>query len=664
MYAAPQTPDGAVVGTPSVGAAERLRVEVSFSTDEAFRALVRGREDEIVFASRSRLARLGIDVAPTGPLAWEGEHLHLEAEVRAVVSSYGVGPLLAQVVLPGLPVGRLVFCPVEERLTAEEIDACVQANAFQLPASYSIDHDGRFRIRPQGHVYGLLEPLTVETLTTIVARSDGKDLLNRIQVRRPVDRIVLPPNDGVITSCSMFLHAHYVVLESEAGGLGRHLEAVVLDPVTTRGSKVFLEFVNTTGQRIVNPAVSAFIYRGQDVPARLRRWWAIGESVTTEAAASAGEPTPEQSYARLKQLFDRLEQPCAPRRYSHRLVAAVDDMDAVLAGATPRWLWCRPPVPVEPGPGADLSARRVEEFYDAQRDVAHGTSILAQLPRGAGATLLLGYFPNLVEHTQICSAALEGRVRRIVFRRASFEHGSFLSSRDHGRLADYEGLGIEVYWCNDERGHVVTHVFRGLRGYFVPPAEVERFRTSLVIAAYGSSRPLEAEQTARAERLIESLNDFFGGEVALLTGGGPGSMQQTTDFAQKRGLMVGASFIETVDQTTNKTADFYQTFQGRSRQARQRWFEIASFHLFFMGGVGTLEEVGLTLTDMKLGVIEVSPLVFFGRHEGGPYWQRMKDQFAVMVAAGRAPAWLLTHAHVTDDPDEVPRLYKRILELG
>ncbi len=71
---------------------------------------------------------------------------------------------------------------------------------------------------------------------------------------------------------------------------------------------------------------------------------------------------------------------------------------------------------------------------------------------------------------------------------------------------------------------------------------------------------------------------------------------------------------------TNQTAAFYQTFQGRSRQARQRWFEVASFHLFFMGGVGTLEEVGLTLTDMKLGVIELSPLVFFGRLDGKPYW--------------------------------------------
>jgi predicted Rossmann-fold nucleotide-binding protein len=141
-------------------------------------------------------------------------------------------------------------------------------------------------------------------------------------------------------------------------------------------------------------------------------------------------------------------------------------------------------------------------------------------------------------------------------------------------------------------------------------------------------------------------------------------MQQATDIAQDMDMLVGASFIETVDQETNQTAAFYQTFQGRSRQARQRWFEVASFHLFFMGGVGTLEEVGLTLTDMKLGVIERSPLVFFGRHDGETYWAQLERQFGTMVAAGRAPEWLTENVFVTDDPDQVAPFYKRILELG
>ena len=201
-------------------------------------------------------------------------------------------------------------------------------------------------------------------------------------------------------------------------------------------------------------------------------------------------------------------------------------------------------------------------------------------------------------------------------------------------------------------------------GFFTEPHNVERFKSSLVFAAYGSAMPLPPDQVDRIERLLVNLRGFFGEDIAIMTGGGPGAMQQATDTAQRLGMLVGASFIETVDQETNQTAEFYQTFQGRSRHSRQRWFEIASFHLFFMGGVGTLEEVGLTLTDMKLGVIERSPMIFFGRHNGERYWKNQRDQFRLMVSAGRAPQWLRTHTLMTDDPDAVPRFYQSRLELG
>jgi predicted Rossmann-fold nucleotide-binding protein len=655
MYQAPQTPDGRILAVDAASG-RGLRVEVGFPVPGAFRDLVKGREDEIVFAARSRIARLGINVAPTTALTWEAGQLHLAAEVTANVSAYDIEDLLPDVLLPGVRVGRLVFCPDELRLSSEEIDRALLDNELQLPAAYSIDHEGKFRIRPEGHIYGLSEKITRASLTAIVSRADGKDLLNRIQVRRPVDRIVLPPHDGVITSCSMFLHTHFVVLESQAGPLGQHLEAVVLDPVRTRGTNVFLEFSNASDRPIVNPAVAAAVYRAADIPEEPRRWFFAGDPERIEGG--------ESDYARLAALFDRLESRSEDGRYSHRLVAVADDVETLLDGGDPLVVWRRPDEDRAPAAGADASAPDPELTLPDDSEHSYGTVVLDRVPEEAGATLLLGYFPNLVEHTQICAAAMAGKVKRLVFRRASYEHGSFLSARDHGRLADLEALGVEVFWCNDERRHVVTHVFRGLRGYFMEPKDVERFRSALIFAVYGSARLLTEEEEAKVRRLLERLREFFGNDIAILTGGGPGAMQQATNIAHEMGMMVGASFIETVDQETNQTAEFYQTFQGRSRQARQRWFEVASFHLFFMGGVGTLEEVGLTLTDMKLGVIELSPLVFFGRHEGQRYWMKLREQFRTMVDAERAPPWLMSHLLMTDDPEEVPEFYKRILELG
>ena len=95
-------------------------------------------------------------------------------------------------------------------------------------------------------------------------------------------------------------------------------------------------------------------------------------------------------------------------------------------------------------------------------------------------------------------------------------------------------------------------------------------KTPLIVAIYGSTKPLPDEDEANLERLLVNLKSFFGGSIAILTGGGPGAMQQATDIAHGLQIPVGANFIETVDQRTNQTADFYQTFQGRSRHSRQR----------------------------------------------------------------------------------------------
>jgi predicted Rossmann-fold nucleotide-binding protein len=349
------------------------------------------------------------------------------------------------------------------------------------------------------------------------------------------------------------------------------------------------------------------------------------------------------------------------------MMAASTNPSGLLAGGEPELLCALPdhPLPTlgraENHPQivtADPSPLPSPEIIDS------ATGPLDQLPDRAEATLLLGYFPNLIEHTEICTAALRRKIARLCFRRASYEHGVFLSDRDHGRLADYAGLGLEVYWCNEHRNHVVQQVFRGLRGYFTAPDKVDRFQSALIFAIYGSIKPLSAVEIACTERLIGNLRGLFGHDIGILTGGGPGSMLQVTDTAHRLGLMVGSSFIETLDQETNKTADFYQTFQARSRQSRQRWFEIASFHIFLVGGVGTLEEIGLTLTDMKLGVIESSPVVFLDSSGGEFYWDGLRTQLARMVQAGRLPVWLLDNILMTADPDEIPRFYKKTLRLG
>jgi hypothetical protein len=552
-------------------------------------------------------------------------------------------------------VGRLVLCPRDDRLDSNEIHRLIRDNEIQVPAGFSLDAHGYLILRPQQQIFRFSHQLTPEEITAIANHADGKDLLNRLQVRERVDNIELPPNDGLVTACSMFLHRHYVVLQNLDDSLGFHLQATVLDPISTRGTNIYLEFINRSGQLIVNPTVAATVHEAIRLEPE-RRYWHGGPGGLDREGAEECEC--------LAQVFDRLEGSPVLGRYAHRLMAATVRPEDLLIGADPEHVWARPDTPVSPIAATDPVLPEAGEASGTDAEARGGTHILADLPDGAGATLFLGYFPNLIEHTEICAAALRRKVARIVFRRASFEHGVFLSDRDHGRLADYEGLGLEVFWCNETRGHVVRHVFRGLRGYFTTPDKVDRFRSTLVFAIYGSIKPLTGPEIACTERLIESLRGLFGSDIGILTGGGPGAMQQVTNTAHRLGLMVGSSFIETEDQEPNKCADFYQTFQARSRQSRQRWFEIASFHIFLVGGVGTLEEIGLTLTDMKLGVIEAGPVVFLDSSGGDFYWEGLRSQLERMVRRGRTPDWLIENILMTSDPDEVPRFYKKALRLG
>ncbi|MBS1202630.1 MAG: hypothetical protein H6R22_1139 [Chromatiaceae bacterium] len=656
MYATPETDDGWITALRGRDG-EALVVDARFALPSPFRSLVHGRESELVFAARSRLARLGINITPLGEPEFNGHFCRLRLSVVAAIRAYGMAEHLDRLVVPGLKVGRLVFCPQDSRLGSTAIHDLIRDNQIQVPAGFSLDAHGYLILRPQQQIFRFSHQLTPQEVMAVVNHADGKDLLNRLQIRERVDNIELAPNDGLVTACSMFLHRHYVVLQNLDDSLGFHLQATVLDPVSTRGTNIYLEFINRSDQLIVNPTVAATVHEAVRLTPE-RRYWHGGPG------AAAGNGTDD--CGGLIQIFDRLEGSPVLVQAAHRLMAAAVRPQDMLTGGDPDYVWARPDAPVSPALDAD--AIGPDEGSGSGLELGPegrgGAGILPTLPDGAGATLLLGYFPNLIEHTEICAAALRRQVSRVIFRRASFEHGVYLSDRDHGRLADYEGLGLEVFWCNQVRGHVVRHVFRGLRGYFTTPDLVDRFRSTLVFAIYGSIKPLSDSEIACTERLIENLRGLFGNDIAILTGGGPGSMQQVTNTAHRLGLMVGSSFIETQDQETNKSADFYQTFQARSRQSRQRWFEIASFHIFLVGGVGTLEEIGLTLTDMKLGVIEASPVVFLDSSGGDFYWEGLQSQLARMVRERRMPEWLLDNILMTSDPDEVPRFYKKALRLG
>ena len=134
---------------------------------------------------------------------------------------------------------------------------------IKLPASTAISSDGSIVIAPHRVVCDLRENISTETFGRILLSEDGREMLNRYQIPRSVPHLIIPPGEGVITTCSMYLNEHYVVLQS-GFSLGRNLPATVLDPIKTRGIRIYLEIINGTRHTIVNPLISARVYGAAD----------------------------------------------------------------------------------------------------------------------------------------------------------------------------------------------------------------------------------------------------------------------------------------------------------------------------------------------------------------------------------------------------------------
>jgi hypothetical protein len=200
-------------------------------------------------------------------------------------------------------------------------------------------------------------------------------------------------------------------------------------------------------------------------------------------------------------------------------------------------------------------------------------------------------------------------------------------------------------------------------GYFVAPERLAAFHTSMLFAFYGSNQRLSRQGEARLGALLDDLIAFWGKRIGIVTGGGSGVMEQANTLARRRGILSGANFLDITDQSMTTDVDFCQVFQSTCRHSRQKWFEIASFPIFNVGGLGSLEEFGITLCNMKLSIVEPVPVILFDTEGGGNFWAGIQAQILEMVKQGRAPAWAADNLVITDDPRIVIQTYRERLQL-
>jgi predicted Rossmann-fold nucleotide-binding protein len=610
---------------------------------------LKNRPEHILFSERSRIARLGIQIKCDPPRidALQGNKITLTQVASAVIAGYPRLGELQEFFTLGLPVGRLVFCDPEALLSSDEVLAAIEHAELKLPASTTISSDGSIVIAPHKIVCRFRKPLDKRTLGRILLREDGRELLNRYQVRHAMPSVTIAPGEGVVTTCSMYLNEHYVVLQS-GFALGRNLPATVLDPIKTRGIRIYLEIVNQSDHPIVNPLISAKVYNAAKPRNGLRR----------------KKESPKDNFYSYRQMR-AFEQRF--RRFDNATCYFIDKPVAVVPwqknGLEKTKIYLNGPGQTCDVTRAMCALARRDFSPTSQCSHQYATSRIQHAVGTFPALLIMKYFPNIIEHRDIINLACEGKLKALYFYEPSCEHGPFLSQQDHHRLEEYQAFGLEVYWVSGLNGCLMKHTMRDGMGYFVVPERIADFHKSMLFAFYGSNQKLSQKGEVKLGKLMDALIDFWGQRIGIVTGGGSGVMEQANTLARKRGILSGANFLDITDQSMTTDVDFCQVFQATCRHSRQKWFEIASFPIFNVGGLGSLEELGITLCNMKLSILDPVPIILFDTEGGGDFWSGIDDQIKEMTQRGRAPEWILDNIVITDDPKMVTEVYRQRLQL-
>jgi predicted Rossmann-fold nucleotide-binding protein len=643
-----QSEDGVISRVLDVNS-QSMTFETTFGVSAEMIDQLKNQPEHIVFSERSRIARLGIQIKCDPPDAdrIQGNRITLPLVASAVIPGYPGLEEIQDLFTLGLPVGRLVFCDPEALLSSDEVLEAIDRAELKLPASTTISSDGSIVIAPHKVICRFKEPLDKKSLGRILLRKDGRKLLNRYQVREAVSAVTVSPGQGVVTTCSMYLNEHFVVLQS-GFAMGRNLPATVLDPIKTRGIRIYLEIVNQSDHPIVNPLISAKIYHA----ARSRN----GRRPRKKNPESNG-----YSYRQMRELekrFGSLDQSTC--HFIDKPLALIPGEAETLNKAE---LFLN-------GPGQHCDVTRAmcalaRRDFSPNSECAHAyaTSKIKKVVHNDPAVLALKYFPNIIEHRDIINLTCDGKLKALYFYEPSCEHGPFLSQQDHHRLEEYYAFGLEVYWVSGLNGRLMKHTMRDGMGYFVAPERNADFHKSMLFAFYGSNIQLSKNGEKRLGALLDSLIDFWGKHIGIVTGGGSGVMEQANTLARERGILSGANFLDITDQSMTTDVDFCQVFQATCRHSRQKWFEIASFPIFNIGGLGSLEELGITLCNMKLAILDPVPVILFDTEGNGDYWSGIDDQIEEMIKQGRAPAWIRDNIVITDDPQTVTDVYRRRLQL-
>ncbi|ASO18520.1 LOG family protein ORF6 in fasciation locus [Actinoalloteichus hoggarensis] len=171
------------------------------------------------------------------------------------------------------------------------------------------------------------------------------------------------------------------------------------------------------------------------------------------------------------------------------------------------------------------------------------------------------------------------------------------------------------------------------------------------VTVFGSARtPREHPEYAVGRRLGAEL---AGAGFAVITGGGPGTMEAANRGCQEAGgFSVGLGIELPFEQGLNPWVDLGVNF--RYFFARKTMFvKYSQAFIGLPGGFGTLDELFEALTLVQTKKVTKFPVVLFGSDYWGGLYDWLRDS---VHAGGKIGDKDLALLHVTDDIDDAVRV--------
>jgi predicted Rossmann-fold nucleotide-binding protein len=589
-----------------------------------------------------------------------------------------------------LTIGRL-FIPMHPPLSRGEIEAAAAANQLRLPSRASIAADGLVTIPLENTRYLLSNTLLTAGQNAQIVLHESKEGLSLIQY---VSCTGLPalfePGDFLCGAINISLGSFCALIDREVTETGVfHLAARLLDAVRTSGISVprQVELYNGSDRAI---APASLLLKLRLFPADHTTAKVAARLLTADRAENImltgvdfAEATDIFNLDVCETLFDNLSSDPAERGNYGRILTrskCIDIQRELLENEWHENAQNRVIYEVVRGtittgvhrgdqiiPDLKGFVESLELVGGAQNlrkvFVAHefpSTDTLRVLKRN-NVGVFIGRSIRLSETSvaeQTCRPLLPNN--NIYFGQTTYETFCDLSSR--------EGARFYMIFGDDREQHV--REFH--RGFWMTREGKEQIAgVHTIIAMFGSH--VEGTEAVLTEQIhqffdrlcaIPEIDDCF----AVCHGSGPGVMRIADDAAAAQNILrIGIGIdSEKIGQRANLRPPVMLNFNNSARHMRQNLLDRTSlFKIYNIGGMGTLEELLIAITNLKLFESLPAPHIFvdpFGLGDNNSHiWQSTLAQ--LKTAASRksigthdvrlAPAWVPNFCHAVRDYEAV-----------